>query len=182
MSIVTKESNPELYNALFQEDEAKEILEKIKSVSDFDDYVEFVGTEFKPLLDLITNLREELQDLREDNYAYHQLMKMQNKREYRSKFLKEFQQEYNTNTFPDYDEIYKRYDKLEKENERLNLELTGYREAILRDDKLLGLKSKIDIAVKYIKLGKTFENKEIETIVEKIQNDLLNILGGDDNE
>ena len=37
---------------------------------------------------------------------------MQNKREYRSKFLKEFQQEYDTNTFPDYDEIYKRYDKM----------------------------------------------------------------------
>ena len=67
---------------------------------------------------------------------------------------------------------------LQKENERLNLELTGYREAILRDDKLLGLKSKIDVAVKYIKLGKTFENKEIETIVKKIQNDLLNILQG----
>ena len=45
---------------------------------------------------------------------------MQNKREYRSKFLKEFQQEYGTNTLPDYDEIYKRYDKLKKENKRLN--------------------------------------------------------------
>ena len=71
------------------------------------------------LLDYITNLREELEDLREDNFAYHQLMKMQNKREYRSKFLKEFQEEYGTNVFPDYDEIYKRYDKLKKENKIL---------------------------------------------------------------
>ena len=70
-------------------------------------------------LDTITNLQEEVEDLREDNYAYHQLIKIQNKREYRSKFLKEFQKEFGTNTFPDYDEIYKRYDKLKKENEKL---------------------------------------------------------------
>lgn len=66
------------------------------------------------------DLEKENEDLREDNYAYHQLMKMQNKREFRSKFLKEFQEEFGTNTFPDYDEIYKRYDKIKKENERLN--------------------------------------------------------------
>lgn len=65
-------------------------------------------------------LKEELEKLREDNYVYHQLMRIQNKREYRSKFLKEFQEEFGKNVFPDYDEIYKRYDKLKKENERLN--------------------------------------------------------------
>ena len=48
---------------------------------------------------------------------------LENKREYRSKFLKEFQEEFGTNTFPDYDEIYKRYDKIKKENERLKDEL-----------------------------------------------------------
>lgn len=64
-------------------------------------------------------LKEELEELREDNYAYHQLMKMENEREYRSKFLKEFQEEFGKNVFPDYDEIYKRYDKLKKENKQL---------------------------------------------------------------
>lgn len=37
------------------------------------------------------------------------IAEMQNKRKYRSMFLKEFQAETNENTFPDYDEIYKRY-------------------------------------------------------------------------
>ena len=41
---------------------------------------------------------------------------------------------------------------------------------------------RVEKAIEYIKLGKTFENKEIEMVVEKLQNDLLNILGGDDNE
>ena len=31
MSVVTKESNPELYNALFPEDEIKEILDKLNN-------------------------------------------------------------------------------------------------------------------------------------------------------
>ena len=46
-------------------DEIKEILKKIKSVSDFDDYVDFVGTEFKPLLDYITNLQIERNDYKD---------------------------------------------------------------------------------------------------------------------
>ena len=47
-------------------DEIKKILKKIKSVSNFDDYVDFVGTEFKPLLDYITNLQEENGRLKRD--------------------------------------------------------------------------------------------------------------------
>lgn len=101
-------------------EEIKVILDKL--YLDFEK-ANITAPEYSDLRDYITNLQKEVEDLREDNYAYHQLMKMQNKREYRSKFLKEFQQEYNTNTFPDYDEIYKRYDKLKKENKRLkNLE------------------------------------------------------------
>lgn len=78
----------------------------------------------------ITNLQEELEDLRESDWAWHQLLKTQNKRMYRSKFLKDFQKEYGTNTYPDYDEIYKRYDKMKSKNEkaieycRLNKEFT----------------------------------------------------------
>lgn len=68
-------------------------------------------------LNAIENVLSELEELREDNYAYHQLMRMQNKREYRSKFLKDFKKEYGENVMPDYDEIYKRYDKQKKEIE-----------------------------------------------------------------
>lgn len=63
----------------------------------------------------IENLIARNKELEEDNYAYHQLMQMQNKREYRSKFLKDFKAEYGENVMPDYDEIYKRYDKMKKE-------------------------------------------------------------------
>ena len=119
MSVVTKESNPELYNALFPEDEIKEILDNIKSKYE-DYYVQDIvsGNDLKILLDYITNLQEENEELREDNFAYHQLMKMQNQREYRSKFLKDFQKEHGKNVFPDYDEIYKRYDIYKTRNEK----------------------------------------------------------------
>lgn len=76
-------------------------------------------TTFDEVKEYATNLQEEIENLREEDWAWHQTLKAQNNREYRSKFLKEFQKEYNTSTYPDYDEIYKRYDKLLKENERL---------------------------------------------------------------
>ena len=75
----------------------------------------------------ITNLQEENENLREDNFAYHQLMKMQNKREYRSKFLKDFQKKYGKNVLPDYDEIYKRYDKQKKELEKKDKEIETWK-------------------------------------------------------
>lgn len=105
-------------------------------------------------------LKEELEELREDNYAYHQLMKMQNEREYRSKFLKEFQEEFGKNIFPDYDEIYKRYDKLKKENERLkkensNLLNTNY-----------WLNSRIDNAIEYNK--KNIHSQTLDNILQGV--------------
>lgn len=67
----------------------------------------------------VEDMREELNNLREEDWAWHQVLKMQNAREYRSKFLKDFQREYSTSTYPDYDEIYKRYDKMKLKNEKL---------------------------------------------------------------
>ncbi len=43
------------------------------------------------------------------------------------------------------------------------------------------LEEKISIAIAYIIAGKTFETKEEEHAVEYVQNDLLNILKGSDN-
>lgn len=57
----------------------------------------------------IEQLKKQNEDLYEDNIVYHNIMMKQNRREYRSKFLKEFQEEYGINSYPDYDEIYKRY-------------------------------------------------------------------------
>ncbi len=105
-------------------DEIKEILEEldwyIKQPNnqdingEYEPPMELSQEEAKDIYDCITNLQEEVEDLRESDWAWHQLLKTQNKRMYRSKFLKEFQEEYGTNTYPDYDEIYKRYDKLKK--------------------------------------------------------------------
>ena len=67
-------------------------------------------------------MKEELKELNE-------IMEIGRKREYHSKFLKDFQKEHGKNVFPDHDEIYKRYDdyksrveKADKEIERLNKE------------------------------------------------------------
>lgn len=111
------------------QEEIKEILDKFDKVlknyeldkkfgqMSVDSICHLFPSEMIAIKDYITNLQEELEELREDNYAYHQLMKMQNEREYRSKFLKEFQEEFGKNVFPDYDEIYKRYDKLKEDIE-----------------------------------------------------------------
>ena len=124
--------------------EIKEILDRIKYHIEEDDYFEIEGHFLKPLLDYITNLQEEVEYLREQDYAWHQLLRMQNNREHRSKFLKDFQKEYGTNVFPDYDEIYKRYDKLQKENKKLEDILK------LRGDCIAINHEKIDKAIKEI--------------------------------
>ncbi len=62
------------------------------------------------LLKRISDLEFEIERLEADNEDFFRVMEIQNKREYRSKFLKDFQKEHGKNVFPDYDEIYKRYD------------------------------------------------------------------------
>lgn len=149
-------------------DEIKEILDKLEKVKDSvgtfieidnkgarilldyitnlqreiranNDLIPYFKNKVKELKKIITNLQQENENLKEDNWAYHQLLRAGNKREYRSKFLKDFQKEYGENVFPDYDEIYKRYDKLKRENERLikELENVSLDEANIRADILL---------------------------------------------
>ena len=61
MSVVTKENNPELYNALFPED--NEIKENVEPTLEYlkicvEDDISFETTNYKALLDYITNLQE----------------------------------------------------------------------------------------------------------------------------
>lgn len=76
--------------------------------------------------------------------------------------------------------LYDYITNLQEENERLKLELSGYREAILKDDKLLGLQSRIDKAIEYINMVKSF------ALIDKVNimsiSTLLNILTGGDEE
>lgn len=74
----------------------------------------------------ITKLKRENKVLKEAVEEYRHItsiIRMQDKREYRSKFLKEFQAEYGKLAYPDYDEIYERYDKLKEENKNLKEQL-----------------------------------------------------------
>lgn len=80
---------------------------------------------------------KKIEKLEEENKEYSSLIEMQNKREYRSKFLKDFQKEKGKNVFPDYDEIYKRYDdykaRIDKAIENIEHELYGH---ILLNDEI----------------------------------------------
>lgn len=85
---------------------------------------------------------EENAELRKEIEEYRQLIKMQNEREYRSKFLKDFQKEHGKNVLPDYDEIYKRYDDYKQRNEKAieyiekNKGVDDYGKWVIEDDKI----------------------------------------------
>ena len=134
----------------------------------------------------VENMREELQNLREEDWAWHQVLKMQNAREYRSKFLKDFQREYSTSTYPDYDEIYKRYDKMKSKNEKLARQveiMERYLELIIDlgfdydgYKKTEDLKKLIDELVNLAKLGLEKNDTRVIT-VNGIDREQFNILG-----
>ena len=94
------------------------------------------------LLNLIDKLQKEIKELKEDNKSYKYILDMQNKREYRSKFLKDFQKENGKNMLPDYDEIYKRYDKQKEEIEELKQGIEELKEI---NASLLWQRNNIDI-------------------------------------
>lgn len=109
----------------------KEIVKKLKDSLDYE-------------FDLSFNDRKELlsyiKELQEDNEHLKRLCETQNNREYRSKFLKEFQEEHGKNVYPDYDEIYKRYDEMKAELQEANDSVTWWQNrynAVERDKKQL---------------------------------------------
>ena len=66
-------------------------------------YIMDIYKEMQKLVEEIERLKEELKEQNE-------IIEIGRKREYHSKFLKDFQKERGKNVFPDHDEIYKRYD------------------------------------------------------------------------
>ena len=56
----------------------------------------------------IETVLNELQAIKQDRDEWKMIVDTGNKREYKSKFLKEFKKEYGKNVEPDGDEIYKR--------------------------------------------------------------------------
>jgi len=88
--------------------------------------------------------------------------------------------------------LYDYITNLQEENKKLNYilnnkfanicikEMIGKLSAV---DMIVLQQDKINKAIEYIKVGKTFDNEDVRKVVNKIQNDLLNILqGSDDNE
>lgn len=132
----------------------------------------------------VEDMRKELENLREEDWAWHQVLKMQNAREYRSKFLKDFQREYSTSTYPDYDEIYKRYDKMKSKNEKLARQveiMKRYLELIIDlgfdydgYNKAENLKGLIDTLVECAKLGLEKNTTKVMAVNSK---EKYNILG-----
>lgn len=135
--------------------EIKEILEALKPHNDI--VKEYPLTlsieEQKILLDYITNLQEEIKE-------WEYIQDIQDKREYRKRYLEERRKEDPTLLYPDYDEIYKKY----------------YEQ-----------KQRIDKAVEYINkyeyqkyCPSPYEKDKYIMREEKEGQDLLNILRGDE--
>lgn len=172
---------------LIKEKQLKAVIEGLRHIANSGDgsSIQLSNKSCKRLLEKIEKLEEEVEDLREDNYTYHQLIRMENKREYRSKFLKEFQEEFGTNTFPDYDEIYKRYDKVKKEKQKLekiiieqDKEQRKLFNHIAKDD----YKQRINKAIEFIEEHNVIgTNKEyLPSGIEKCYSlELMEILRGD---
>ena len=128
--------------------EIEELLNELKRNADkhFENPLKYTK-EYKDyvLLSYIEQLEEEI-------IEYEFLINMQNSREYRSKFLKEFQKEHGKNVFPDYDEIYKRYDEMKVELQDANVSVIWWQNrynAVERDRKQL--ENNRDKALKFIK-------------------------------
>lgn len=70
-------------------------------------------------------------------------------------------------------ELLARIDLLEKENQELKLELSGYRQAILNDKEMLGLKEKNQELKKQLEENKDkinwYENFEINKTIDKLR-------------
>ena len=70
----------------------------------------FIGDLDKTNIEAIKKVLKEIERLKEENEVLNGILETQRKRKYYSKFLKDFQKENGKNVFPDFDEIYKRYD------------------------------------------------------------------------
>ena len=178
--------------------EIKYLLNEMKDTTQ--DYIGTNGCKYQDLLrEEIDLLLSYIEQLEEENKYLKQLCQTQNDREYRSKFLKEFQKEHGDNVFPDYDEIYKRYDKLKEKTEQLEKDKKelkdGWQQEIYDKNEVLSdwleaerkvniLQNNRDKAIEILGNYKHYstpteeQNRENEEIVD----DAYNILKGDSDE
>ena len=155
-------------------DETKKILDSIKYHIEEEDWFEIEGQFLKPLLDYITNLQQENQELNKENEKWWAIIK-DDEQEIKDLCLEN--------------------SKLEQENERLKeqvkreVEVRDY-EVSLKED----YKSRIEKAVEYINnysvdksfsfpLMKRWEENQVKSSIDyefndTLKKDLLNILNG----
>ena len=98
---------------MMMKDEIKEILGALR------DSIDDTGTDKVNFINWVDKIENYITTLQEENKELKLLSMTQNNREYRSKFLKEYQKEHGKLCYPDYDEIYERYDKLKEEKEKI---------------------------------------------------------------
>lgn len=96
-----------------ENDIVKDLIKKLRKCDDFHGRCDYLIEHSE-----ITYLLEYLDSLKEEVEAVYSILEMQNKREYHSKFLKDFQKEHGKHVFPDHDEIYKRYDDYKRRCEK----------------------------------------------------------------
>ena len=161
--------------------------------------IRFEYKDIKLLLNYITNLQELCNKYEEEHKT---TFKEWQKDIQENEYLKLSNPEMNIEHFRIINENKRKIDNLRKqnkelqqENERLKLELSGYREAILRNDELLGLqdyKSRCEKAIERLReeLSYYFNNCTNQLVDDEwsdnapLINDLLNILqnGSEENE
>ena len=174
MSIVTKESNPELYNALFPEDEIKEIINDLQRVADRKCYPEDIlcGSIAQEWADYITNLQEELKE-------YKMIFDTFSKRPYAHRYLEEKKKELGNKNIIGLDSemIYKDYYDLKQENESLK-ELNVCVGCNNNPD----YKQRIDKAINMLELTEPRKKicKDFVNVNRKRYDKILNILKGEE--
>ena len=109
-----------------EEKKAIELLEDIKNNSWITKYI--MSSDSKNadiLLNLITKLQKENEELKSDNLEKERLLEIFDNRKYRKRYLKERRKEEPNLLYPDGDEIYKRYYELKKQIDLMAEQLAG---------------------------------------------------------
>lgn len=138
--------------------QVEELLNKMKKCYGVMDYYLAYNE-----VDLLLNYIKGREQLEEENKYLKRLCQTQNNREYRSKFLKEFQKKHGKNVFPDYDEIYKRYDRLKEKIEQLEKECKE-----LKDRNKININRNIE-AYRIVEQLENNRDKAIEYLEEDIK-------------
>lgn len=113
-------------------DEEKKSIEKLNELLNYCKKEKLANYEniIRTVLNYITKLQKENEELISDNLEYQRIQDVFDKRTYRKKYLEERRKETPNLLYPDADEIYKRYYELKEENKKKSIEIICYQEEL----------------------------------------------------